>query len=146
MDLWIILILYVVGMAMVVAEAFLPGIVVGLIGGLAVLVSMGFGFDHHWGLGIGQVVVAVIVVPAAFVYGAKTFALKTTLEGGVSFAKDYSEYVGREGEARTELRPAGMVTIDREKVDVVTGGELIEKGKRVRVVKVEGNRIVVRAV
>ena len=146
MDLWIILTLYVVGMTMVVVEAFLPGIVVGLIGGVAVLVSIGFGFNHHWGLGTGQIVVGVVVIPATFFYGMKKLALKSTLKDAVSFARDYAEYLGKKGEARTELRPAGMVMIEGKRVDVVTGGEFIEKGKRVRVVKVEGNQVVVRAV
>jgi membrane-bound serine protease (ClpP class) len=45
----------------------------------------------------------------------------------------------------TELRPAGVVAIDGRRIDVVTGGELVPRGTPVTVVKVEGNRIVVRA-
>jgi membrane-bound serine protease (ClpP class) len=41
------------------------------------------------------------------------------------------------------LRPAGFATFDKKRVDVVTQGEMIAKGERVRVVDVKGNRIIV---
>ena len=40
------------------------------------------------------------------------------------------------------LHPSGVVAIDGKKHDVVTEGGMAEKGDRVRVVKVEGNRVV----
>jgi membrane-bound serine protease (ClpP class) len=46
--------------------------------------------------------------------------------------------------AVTTLRPSGMARIEGVKYSVVTGGELIEKNQPVRVVKVEGSRIVVK--
>ena len=127
MELWIVLIVYVVGLAFVVAEALTPGFIMGLIGMVLIVVSVVFGFDHHWAVGGGQILLAVVVTPAAFVYGMKKIALKTTLEQSSSFAKDLSQYMGLEGETHTELRPAGMILIDGRKVDVVTGGELVEK-------------------
>ena len=51
-----------------------------------------------------------------------------------------------EGEALTMLRPSGMAKFDGKKYSVVTSGELVEKGTVVRVVKVEGSRVVVRPV
>ena len=42
------------------------------------------------------------------------------------------------------LRPAGFALIDGERVDVVSDGEPIEAGTAVEVVRVDGNRIVVR--
>jgi hypothetical protein len=51
--------------------------------------------------------------------------------------------VGREGVVEAVLRPAGMARIDGRRVDVVSRGEMIEAGERVRVVDVRGNRVVV---
>ena len=41
----------------------------------------------------------------------------------------------------TALRPSGHVEIDGVKLNVVSGGEFIAEGERVKVVSVEGNRI-----
>ena len=72
--------------------------------------------------------------------------LKSSLEGGSTFAADYAAWSGKEGEAATDLRPAGTVVMEGKKVDVVTSGELVVRGSKVKVVKVEGNRVVVKAI
>jgi membrane-bound serine protease (ClpP class) len=53
---------------------------------------------------------------------------------------------GMTGVARSILRPAGKVEIDGMLVDVVTEGEFLEAGATVRVLAVEGSRIVVERV
>lgn len=52
-------------------------------------------------------------------------------------------WLGRSGVTLTPLRPAGLITIDGQRIDVVSEGELIESGQPIRVVRVDGNRIVV---
>ena len=146
MDLWLVVVVYLGGLALIIAETFMPGVVMGLVGLAAIAVSVVFGFKHHWGIGGVQVVVALVVVPLAFYVASRRLGLKESLEGSVSFAQDYSAWTGKEGVSLTELRPAGMILVEDRKVDVVTAGELVEKGRRVRVVKVEGNRIVVKAI
>ena len=44
----------------------------------------------------------------------------------------------------TPLRPAGTATIQGERIDVVSEGSFINANQRVKVVKVEGMRVVVR--
>ncbi|MEE9308342.1 MAG: NfeD family protein, partial [Spirochaetia bacterium] len=56
----------------------------------------------------------------------------------------YSDLSGKEGASLTVLRPVGMVLIEGQKYSAVTGGEFIEKNQPIRVIKVEGSRIVVR--
>jgi membrane-bound serine protease (ClpP class) len=51
--------------------------------------------------------------------------------------------VGLAGIALTELRPSGMARFGEHNVDVVSVGPFIEKGDKVQVVEVRGNRIVV---
>ncbi|MAD33090.1 MAG: hypothetical protein CMJ88_04965 [Planctomycetes bacterium] len=53
--------------------------------------------------------------------------------------------VGRVGTAATVLRPAGVMEIDDDRVDVVTEGEFLEAGQRLRVLYVRGSRVVVGA-
>jgi membrane-bound serine protease (ClpP class) len=55
-------------------------------------------------------------------------------------------WLGKRGRASTPLRPAGIADIEGARVDVVSDGDLIEAGARVEVVRVDGNRIVVRRI
>ncbi len=50
-----------------------------------------------------------------------------------------------EGFALTPLRPGGLAQFGTERVDVITSGEPLERGQRVRVVSVDGPRVLVRA-
>ncbi len=52
---------------------------------------------------------------------------------------------GDKGVAVTFLRPSGKVEIRGELFDAVTQGEFIEKGTRIRVARIEGNRMIVLA-
>ena len=56
----------------------------------------------------------------------------------------YAHLVGKTGEAMTVLRPSGTAVIDDARYSVVSSGEFIEKGARITVARVEGNRILVR--
>jgi len=51
---------------------------------------------------------------------------------------------GRIGTALTDLRPSGTVSIDGERIDVVTEGPWVEKGDTVVVLRAESYRHVVR--
>ena len=68
---------------------------------------------------------------------AQDFSASTVATEGMS------QLLNAEGEAVSDLRPAGFALIARRRVDVVTQGEMIRKGETVRVIQVEGNRIVV---
>ncbi|MDX1577516.1 MAG: NfeD family protein [Gemmatimonadota bacterium] len=70
----------------------------------------------------------------------------TSREAGYLSAPAREDLVGKTGVALTDLRPAGTALIDDERVDVVTEGPWIEDGTRVRVLRAESYRHVVRAV
>lgn len=53
--------------------------------------------------------------------------------------------VGRSGVAESPLRPAGIALIEGARVDVVTRGTLLAAGTAVKVIRVEGNRVIVEA-
>lgn len=55
----------------------------------------------------------------------------------------WAPQVGQIGTAASMLRPVGLADFDQQRVDVQTAGEPIEAGRRIRVVQVTGNRIVV---
>ncbi|MFH1371588.1 MAG: NfeD family protein [Planctomycetota bacterium] len=54
--------------------------------------------------------------------------------------------VGQTGEAVSRLRPAGKARFGEAVVDVVAEGEFIDKGTKVTIIEIHGNRVVVKAV
>lgn len=56
------------------------------------------------------------------------------------------ELIGKEGTALTYLRPSGTAIFDEERLDVVSEGSFIAQGSTIKVVKVEGSRLVVREI
>jgi membrane-bound serine protease (ClpP class) len=54
--------------------------------------------------------------------------------------------VGRQGVAMTVLRPAGRAQIGDDFVDVVSEGPFISAGRKIEVLSVSGNRVVVREI
>jgi len=67
-------------------------------------------------------------------------------ETGYIGTEDLNYFLDAEGEALTILRPAGTVDFKGVKLDVVTEGDFISKGEKVKVIKVQGRRIVVRKI
>lgn len=151
---WIVpLIFQFAGLLVIVAEVMLPSggiltiIALGLLGYSIYLVFTGISFDA----GVMIVIADLILLPIIAIIGFKMLArsplsLQSSLQrsaGVVSYDEKLSELVGKEGVAVTNLRPSGTVKIDNVRVDVVSRGDYIEKGEAVRVLKVEGSRVVV---
>jgi membrane-bound serine protease (ClpP class) len=65
-------------------------------------------------------------------------------KGYTSPPPEDARWLGRTGTTDSPLRPAGIATIDGMRVDVVSDGNFIDAGAPVVVVRVDGNRIVVR--
>ena len=65
-------------------------------------------------------------------------------EGVSSQSSELENYVGTQGNAVTDLRPAGIAVINGKRVDAVTRGEYLEKNTAIIVTAVTGNQIVVR--
>ena len=116
-ELWVVL-LFALGLSLIVAEIFLVGVVLGLIGLTCMLVSIYFGFEKSAGLGWTLVVIAAASVPVlAFVWVKvinRVLAMKFTQTGYTSAQMQYKDLVGQEGVALTTLRPAGMAPARRD--------------------------------
>ena len=144
--------LFFAGVLLLLAEILLiPGFGIAGIGGIAaILASIYFTFG---GQTLYVISVAVILV-AVGLFLAFRFLPRTrtgralVLESAIAAEAPPEEklrpLVGAIGRAITPLRPAGVAQFGERKVDVVAEGEFIEKGSTVRVVRVEGARVVVR--
>ncbi|MEM7477563.1 MAG: NfeD family protein [Planctomycetota bacterium] len=60
-------------------------------------------------------------------------------------AAGLSVEIGAEAVAESDLRPSGKILVENELLDVITEGDYVEAGTAVEVIRIEGNRIIVRA-
>jgi membrane-bound serine protease (ClpP class) len=59
---------------------------------------------------------------------------------------DPKALVGRIGVAKTMLRPSGKMVLDGRPIDCLTQGDLVPAGRKVRILAVEGAKVVVEPV
>jgi membrane-bound serine protease (ClpP class) len=72
---------------------------------------------------------------------------KLTANAGYASAPESDRrWLGKRGTTMSPLRPAGVAQLDGERIDVVSEGEFLEAGESIEVIRVDGNRIVVRRV
>ena len=95
---------------------------------------------------LAAAVFALIVkrLPASRLWRRLVHKDASTSRRGFVSAPPRESLVGKRGDVRTELRPAGTALIDGKPVDVVSEGAFLPKGTAVRVIAVEGMRVVVR--
>jgi len=141
------------GIVLLVVEAFVPGFGVFGIGGLISVAASIFMSVPSTTLATSYLMWATLAFTVALfgiVQGiskrglGKALTLERDARGQVPPRADLSRLVGREGKALTVLRPAGTALFGSEKVDVVTEGEFVSAGAAVRVIQVDGARVVVR--
>ena len=156
---WIALVVFGVGMLLIMIEAFVAtGFAVsGIFGILAVLGSVMM-LAPTWSEGVLTVSLAVILTILIMVVSIhfmkkRNFIHKFILSnrsdnqsGYTSPNMDNEKYLDREGYTLTQLHPAGAVKIDGNRVDVVSEGGFIDAGVLVRVIGLDGTRIIVREV
>ena len=161
---WEELLLIAAGVVLIAVEVFVtPGITVAGIAGIAALVAglgrslVGAGATVSVVItALGRVAIAIMVALAgalAFirVLPSLPFGRRLVLETGmpseggwVSTPEEDRHWLGRTGRASSPLRPAGIAEFDERRVDVVSDGGFIDAGTAVEVIRVDGNRIVVR--
>jgi len=149
------IIIFIIGLVLLLLEFFVPGGIVGIIGGALIIISLLFAGASITHMAY-SIIIAMFIAVIGMVILMKFFGKKlhvfnklvlrdaTTTEEGYVSNMNRVELIGRVGEAITPLRPAGVISIDHERIDAVSDGSYIDKGKQVEVIKVEGSRIVVR--
>lgn len=150
-------ILFIVGLILVAAEFFVPGGIIGFIGFGAILLSFFIATDDIAYMAFSLVVALLVAVTAAIIF-VKVFGKRmnifkklilrdsTNTESGYVSNRNRLELIGKTGIALTSMRPSGTALIDDERIDVVTEGMYIAKDQKIKIVKVEGSRVVVREI
>jgi len=152
---WISITLFIVGIGLLVVEMFEPGF--GVFGILGAISLIGCIFVTASTVTEGIVLTAFFFVILLIMLGVFLFLVsKGKLPGrlvlkdsesrddGYSGTRDMNEYLGKTGVVITTCRPVGNVDFDGVKLEVVSLSEFIDKGTRVEVIEIEGNRVVVK--
>ncbi|MHB1125795.1 MAG: NfeD family protein [Bacillota bacterium] len=156
---WESIVLFLAGLVLLAIEIFvIPGFGVAGIVGIAALVGGVVLASVSVGQAIVSLIFAMLGTSLLVVLSLKYLPTRNLWRGLVLSHQQLSEtgyvapegnyqfFLGATGTAITPLRPAGVAQIGGERADVVTSGEFISPGTPVKVIKVEGTRIVVRKV
>lgn len=147
---------FILGIILLGVEIFLiPGFgVTGILGIIGIVAGVFISFGIH-NIAVASLVLFVsllidillIILIARFMSKSNDFKNKITLDmdtSGYHSSISYDDLLGKYGTAETFFRPAGYIVIDGKRYDAVSEGEFIDKGSSLKVVLVEGNRIVVK--
>lgn len=163
---WEEVLLTAVGVLLVAVEIFvIPGFgIAGVAGILAILAGLvlsltGSGASAEFVVKLGTRVVFSLLFALLATALLLRFlprlplARRLVLNTGLGAAEGYASppstdqrWLARRGHVISTLRPAGIAQLDGERVDVVSEGEFIDAGLPIEVVRVDGNRIVVKRI
>ena len=156
---WIGLALFFLGVGFLVIEThFLPGHGVSAIVGLG-LIFLGFflALGANAGTGglvsvfaallitIGTIVAFFLYLPKSKIWNKIGQNNRQSAESGYVSSEDFTGYLGQYGTALTVLRPVGTGEFSGVKLAVVSEDQFVSPGTQIRVVEVQGNKIVVKA-
>lgn len=155
---WGLILLFIAGMILLALEFFVvPGFGITGLGGIILVVASLFLTFNNPVAGMYAVsfalVISVVATIILFRYFGKSklwnrIALNTTQdkESGYLAPNSRIDFLDQEGVTISILRPAGTALINGERVDVITEGSYIDKGIKIKVVKIEGNKVIVREI
>lgn len=150
-----IITLTLLGLVLVLAEMFLPGLILGLVGAALLVAAMVVGYVEYGWMEGSMILAGIALVSAVMFLLWMKYFQKTSVGRGLTLGKQLpsgadlpstSGLIGKSGVTTTDLRPSGRAVIDGERYDVLADTGFIYQGETVSVVLIEGTRIVVRKI
>jgi membrane-bound serine protease (ClpP class) len=149
----LVITLLAMGAVLLLLETLLPGVVAGVAGLVCLIAGVSLSYTR-FGIESGSFVFlgVLVVMTVGAVLWVKYFPgsalarpfLSNRVIGDIDAEK--RELLDKTGVAQSALRPSGVAVFNGRRVDVITEGAMIEPGTPVKVVQIEGIRVVVRAV
>lgn len=154
---WLQALLLTLGLLLLLAEIVIPGFGVAGITGIiifivGILLTAKTVFEALIMFLLLLLILAVVLI---FVIRSATkgrlskkliLTQKMSNDDGFTAVDDMQVFLGKEGKAISVLRPAGIGIFDGVRLDIVTSGSFIEEGSKIKIVEVEGRRIVVNKI
>jgi len=147
----------ILGVVMMGVEIFTPGFSIpGVLGTILLIAGVVMGANSLQEalimilvllviLSIMLIVMMVMANKGMLDHSPVVLSHTSSRDEGYLSTQDLEYFVGVKGKTTTVLRPSGTVELNGVRLDVVTRGEFIEKDVNVIVLRVEGRRIVVKA-
>ena len=147
------LILLIVGFTLVVVEIYLPGFgLPGITGGICLLAGIAL---YAKGDALSWLVMIIIIV--ALLCVALSISIRSAARGRLAKSEmvlknvviseeegnDLDYFLNKTGVTTTVLRPTGIGEFNGVRLNVQSEGEFIPEGVKVKVTRLEGNRIFV---
>jgi membrane-bound serine protease (ClpP class) len=161
------ILLFVAGIILIAVEIFvIPGFgftgiggIILIIGSIFLALTGGLGFFDYGIIGTAIVQLAIALtgslvmifllakfLPKSNYFNKLVLSEEETAEKGFVSYPSEKELIGKEGIALTTLRPGGTAEFDGKRVDVVADWDYVEQGKKIKVLRVEGIKVVVKEV
>jgi membrane-bound ClpP family serine protease len=149
-----ILILFAVGIAFLTLEIFLPGAVMGIMGGLAMLVGVVVAFVHFGAGGGTMALASAIALVLLMLYlefyvlpktrFAKSFTMSTTLEEkSQPELADLQAVINQVAETDTALAPTGYISLQGRRYEAFSNSGFLPRGTPVTVTGLDNFRLIV---
>lgn len=156
MDMFFMMMLvYFLGIVLMIIDGkLLNDGTLATIGAAAMVVAVGFSAPN-WVAGLYSVIGVILGGAGSLlflrVFKRREMWTKITLAdqlssemGYNSMKQTYQSLIGKTGEALTDMRPVGTITIDGEEYSAVSNGQWISRGDAINVVSVDGTKILVK--
>lgn len=161
------IILFIIGTGLLLLEIFvIPGFGIAGVGGIILMIagiylSLIGKFKHvdtsslssaaaYLSLSLFLTIIGAIIIIKFFPKSSiwRNISLEGTQfrDKGFISARDYSQYLGKEGKALSMLRPAGIGFFDGERLDVVSEGDFIDKDTPIVISQIDGYRLIVKRI
>lgn len=152
-----VIVMFIAGAILILAEFFLPGLILGTLGFCLIIASTITGVMQYPEYTIfivtGEILGFIATLFGGFYLITKTplqklFVLDDTMDADAGYVgpSQDPELVGTQAKVYTALRPAGSILVGKERIDAVSDGTFIDAGKTVLIITVDGNRVVVEEV
>ncbi len=153
-----IIICFLIGIGLLILEAFMPGFgapgITGVV--LEVITLVMTWFEHGPVATLAMLLIVLLVLAIAISTSLRSITSgrlsKSPLvhsqtesnEEGYRSIEDLAVFMDKEGVATSVLRPTGIADFDGVRLNVSSEGDYINAGTKVRIIKVEGAKILVK--
>lgn len=149
-----ILLLFLVGVVLLAGEIFTPGLVLGVLGALAMIAGCGLAFSQ-FGQAIGSLATFAAVVLLGLTlylemvwlpktrFGKKLVVHSTVSSTSQPMPAEAEAVVGKAAEAVTTLAPSGYVNVEGRRYEAFCQSGHAAKGAALRVIGLDNFRLIV---
>lgn len=148
-----IVLLFTIGLILLAFEVLVPGAILGIMGGMALLAGVITAFLTH-GVSGGLTAFAIALALVGLMLYIEFAIIPKTALGKRLFLRSAvvatsqppagtSELVGREAEALTTLAPSGYVSVGGQRYEAFSQSGMVGRGEKLRVVGFDNFRVIV---